>query len=200
MASRPEKLRRLNDFRRNKPHCTASAMSEILADIRENGLPEMIDRKAMRQARDLITATPGDHGYGPLLQTLECTKPDGSVVTLPVASPFAKLKACIVESNRFRGYVKNKLREHPPSPEHLWNIVLYSDEVTPGNPLATANERKFQGVYWSVLEIGATALSHEDFWFPMMTHYSNEVKSLSGVLRQVSRKIMCFFPATWLQS
>ena len=40
MSDRPTKLRKLNDFRRRLPHCTASALAAILADIKEHGLPD----------------------------------------------------------------------------------------------------------------------------------------------------------------
>jgi hypothetical protein len=74
--------------------------------------------------------------------------------------------------------------------------VLYSDEVTPGNPLSTQNERKFQAVYFTFLELGAHALSREETWFPLMTEYSNVVNEVHASMSQVFAEIIkAFFPA-----
>ena len=48
---RKAKLARLNDFVRTKPACSASAMAAILKDVKQNGLPDLIDRNAIREAR-----------------------------------------------------------------------------------------------------------------------------------------------------
>ena len=54
MTDRSAKLLKLNDFRRRLPHCTASALASILADVRKNGIPEgSTSRGAFREARDL---------------------------------------------------------------------------------------------------------------------------------------------------
>ena len=183
--SRETKLRRLNEFRRKKAHCTASAMADILTDIKNNGLPEITDRNSMRDARNLITTASGE--YGPILQSIECFNTEGGITKIPVASPFASLSAAIAESSSFRGFLKQQLRHHPPSPDHPWSIILYSDEVTPGNPLATLNKRKFQSVYWSSLEFDTSALSHEESWFVLMTEFSITMSTLSAGLSQTEQ-------------
>ena len=59
MGDRSAKLRKLNDFRRRLPHCTASALSAILAEVNENGVQDGIHasanyaRDSLRNARDL---------------------------------------------------------------------------------------------------------------------------------------------------
>ena len=192
MLPRAAKLRRLNEFRRSKPHCSASAMAAILADIKANGLPEVIDRNSMRDARNAVTTTVGQ--YGPIVQSIECIKPCGGVSQIPVACPFASLSAAIEGHASFRRFFKRQLQLHPPSPDRPWNIILYSDEVTPGNPLATANNRKFQSLYWSFMEFDVSALSHEESWFVLMTEFSSSVASVSAGLSQAfANAIKCFF-------
>ena len=167
---RETKLRRLNDFRRSKAHCSAAALAQILTDIRKNGLPDLTDRNSMREARNLITSTPGT--YGPVVKSIECEDVDGNPQRIPISCPFAALAAAMSESPGCRKFVTNRLRKNPPTPEKPWNIIMYSDEVTPGNPLATMNHRKFHAVYWTFLEFGATTLSHEEGWFPLTTEFS----------------------------
>ena len=190
---RDAKLRRLNDFRRSKPHCSASAMSQILTDIKTNGLPDLCDRNSMRQSRDLMTSSHG--AYGRIGQSMQCEDTDGNVKRIPIACPFASLTAALDECEGFRRFMKHRLQLHPTSPEAPWSIIFYSDEVTPGNPLATLNNRKFQAVYWSFLEFGVAALSHEESWFVLMTEFSTLINhSLSGGLSQAfACLIKCFF-------
>ena len=66
MADRAAKLRKLDDFRRRLPHCTASALSEILADIKVNGIPEGgTSRHRLKDARDKQNSE--NTHFGPIL-------------------------------------------------------------------------------------------------------------------------------------
>ena len=70
----------------------------------------------------------------------------------------------------------------------------YTDEVTPGNPLAQKSNRKFQAFYWSFLEFGVSALSREEAWFSTaITEYSVHVSGLSAGLSQVVGSIFKLF-------
>ncbi len=179
--ARTAKLRRLDGFRRSKPHCSAAALHEILVDIKRHGAPEMHDRRDMRKARDIMMSD-SDAMYGSILRQMECKLPDGNTVDIPVADPFASLSAAIKESNHFRRFLKECIESNPPSPEKPWNLILYCDEVTPGNPMAHLNLRKFQAFYWSLLEFGVSALSHEEAWFTLLTEFSTVVNTLAGGL------------------
>ena len=53
MEESAAKARKLNDFRRRLPHCSASALGAILQAVQYTGLPEgSVGRDAMRAARD----------------------------------------------------------------------------------------------------------------------------------------------------
>ena len=157
-------------------------MAQILSDIKKHGVPELTNRNALREARNLITL--GNGPYGPIVRNIECVHADGSVKLIPIACPFASLAAAVAESEGFRILLKRQMQVHPSSPESPWNIVLYSDEVTPGNPLSTSNRRKFQSFYWSFLEFDPNALSREESWFPLMIEFSTVINKLSGGLSQ----------------
>ena len=104
---------------------------------------------------------------------------------LPIACPFASLTYALAESDSLKRLFKRQLTLHQSSPEAPWNIILYTDEVTPGNPLATANQRRFHAVYWSLAELGTDALSHEESWFVLMTEFSPTVNCVKGGLSAV---------------
>ena len=127
----------------------------------------------------LATQTP----WGKTLQTISVTDKDDAAL-LWVASS---------ECSSFSMFFLAKLKETPPSIDKPWRLVAYTDEVTPGNPLAQKNNRKFQAFYWSFLEFGLSALSREEAWFTATTEYSVHVSGLSAGLSQVVGSIFKLF-------
>ena len=117
MAERSATLRRINDFRRSKAHCSASALAQILKDIKDNGVPELTDRRDFREARDLVVTAEGH--YGPILQSIECVANEGPARHIPIASPFAVLHSAVTESDSFRALLKSNYSFTPESREAL---------------------------------------------------------------------------------
>lgn len=183
---RSAKLRKLDNVRRKLPFASVSACSAWIKEIKKD--PSLLEvpshRHNFQEARDdlvLEFKTP----FGPMLQTVKMIKSDGSLIDLYVAHPWATLDTCLSKGNRFKHRFMEQLRATPCTLEDPWHLILYSDEVTPGNTHSPQNNRKFQSVYWSILELGPAALSHEEFWLPLMTEYSSLVKECSGGMSQV---------------
>jgi hypothetical protein len=155
--NRPEKLRRLNNFRRHIPHASASALSAMLEEVRATGLPDLMNRNHMREARDLEThlQTP----YGTIHQhvRLPGVAPRSSVY-LEVQRPFAMLYAAAIADGGFSRFLLSRLRKTPPTHVKPWRLILYSDGVTPGDGFKVHNMRKSEMVYYSFLELGACVL------------------------------------------
>jgi len=193
MSDRAAKLRKLNDWRRRLPHCTASALGAVLKEIQKNGLPEGCDlsRNAIRHARDEVAATQTPHGT--LLQTITVFDKDENEVEVTIAHPLAMLWQATKDCSSFTVFFLARLKKHPPSPEQPWTLVIYTDEVTPGNPLATLNNRKFHALYWSFLEFGVQALCREECWFCACTEYSILVAPLSAGLSQLVASVLTKF-------
>jgi len=189
---RPTKLAKLNALRRSLPHCSASAFGAILGAISKDGLPEgPLDRNALRAARNQQNLE--DTPFGPTLQTIDLVGKDGVAKSIPIAHPLAALWKAVSDCPPFSTYMRDVLIENPPSLDAPWHLVLYSDEVTPGNPLSTANKRKFQAIYWSFLELGGHALSKEEAWFCVVAEYSNTVNALSAGLSQLVGSVVKLF-------
>ena len=190
---RSAKLRKLDETRRKLPFATVSAMSAWVNEIKND--PSLLElpstRNDFRAGRDEFVNA--NTGFGPMLQTIKTTKPDGSSLDMFAAHPWAVLDTCISKSNRLRRLIDKQLALTPCTPETPWHIILYSDEVTPGNTHSPQNNRKFQAVYWSFLEFGPWALSHEEYWFPIMTEYSSVVKECSAGLSQVFAQLIKLF-------
>ena len=195
MDDRPTKLRKLNAMRRRLPHMSVSAMSALMREMQRDGVPEMhLGRKVFREARDLEAGevTP----LGPLLQPIAVTDVNGAEQELIIGNPFALLWKAVNVDSSFGRYFSRMLLKKPSTSDKPWSLLLYSDEVTPGDPLAAVNLRRFHTVYWSFLELGVACLSHEEAWFVALTEYSCDVKELSAGLSQViSAILMVFFSA-----
>ena len=84
------------------------------------------------------------------------------MISIALANPFAMLYAALDKSANMRALFQDRLAVHPCSLERPWSIILYSDGVTPGNVLASTNNRKLECIYWSFAELGFVALSHEE--------------------------------------
>ena len=143
-----------------------------------------MQRKDFKAARDYIVLKDLS-AFGPMLQTIKMIKTDEPTMDLFVAHPWASLDLLTSKSERFRVLVLKQLAKAPCTIEQPWNLILYSDEVTPGNVHAPLNNRKFQAAYWSFLELGPAALSHEEYWLVMMTEYSSNIKECAGGMSQV---------------
>lgn len=156
MADRPAKLARLNQLRCRVPFVSQSALSTILRLARDDELPAACTRQDVRDSRDtsVQTMTP----YGPLHQRI--TVPGD--IDLEIQHPMAMLHHCCANSAALSKLVMNTAAARPPTLTNPWHIVIYADEILPGNQLAYKHNRKFWGVYWSILEFGAAALSDED--------------------------------------
>ena len=185
---RKAKLRRLDAMRRRLPHVTASALSAVLRHVSEHGMPDLTDRKSMREARNLQNGA--DTQYGPILQSMDVVATNGATYTVPVAHPLAMLFTAVSSCAAFANFFHAKLREQPPSPESPWSLILYSDEVTPGNPLSNANKRRFHAIYWSFAEFGPNAVSREESWFCLMTQFSVDVNKLHAELSQIMGQLL----------
>ena len=90
MSDRAAKLRKLDDFRRRLPHCTASALGAVLMEVRKYGIAEGgVSRTTIRAARDEVAATQTPHGT--LLQTIKVFDKDENEVEVTIAHPLAVL-------------------------------------------------------------------------------------------------------------
>ena len=114
---RPTKLARMEQFRRGKPRCSASALHAILHDVFTNGLPPMTNRTSFRQARNKVMQS--DTPYAQILQYITVIDKTDTQQVIPIADPFATLwyfvKECSKENAGFKRILKQKLLEKPPT-------------------------------------------------------------------------------------
>jgi hypothetical protein len=188
MADRATKLQRLERFRRNNPHVSATALSSILNAVERDGMPEMHGRMDVARARDATIKQ--DTPYGQLQTELELDTKTGTKVKFRILNLFALLFVAFNSCGGFHTYMAERLQAHPSSVDNPWSLVLYTDEITPGNVLAPDNKRKIQAIYVSFMELEPHMLSREEAWFTIGTIRSKTVKSLHGGMSQLIGAIL----------
>lgn len=188
MAERAAKLRRLECLRRSNPHISASALSELIADIEKHGLPDLHNRKHVKEARD---ATLSQHtAYGPLLCTASVVDKSGNKRSFLYVNFPTMLQAMFMQGGGMCQLIKNTMLKKPCSAQSPWGICFYSDEVVPGNVLSADVSRKIQCVYISFMEYGAVALSKEASWTCIMACRSSFVNDIEGGMSQITSVLL----------
>jgi hypothetical protein len=134
-----------------------------------------------------------DTPFGTIAQHLELVGHAGERLRMLVANPLALLYSAIKHSEPFAGYLKEKLSCNISSVDEPWRLVLYSDEVVPGNQLSHENRRKVWVIYFSFLEFGPPSLSREDLWFCIASVRSSFVNTVSGGMGQVFKAVVRMF-------
>ena len=94
-TERAAKLRRLNQMRRSLPYVSASALSSVLQDVEEQGVPELHGRKHMKEASEKALA---DHNaYGDLIDSIPMVHKDGGTKMMLVINFLSLLQAAFYE-------------------------------------------------------------------------------------------------------
>ena len=180
---RVEKLQKLHDFRMRMPNMSKSALSAVLTAAKDEGIPELSRREHMVEAAkaDLETCK----AYGPLVETLRLHCKSGEPADILVANGLSLLHGAVHQGGSYCELMESTLLRVRNSPEHLWNLIVYTDEVVPGNPLAHLLTRKSWCIYISFLEFGSKVLSKEAAWLTIGAVRSKLVSELEANLSQL---------------
>lgn len=109
-------------------------------------------------------------------------------------SPQLLLQRALGEGGALADLFERRLTSVRPSPEAPWDLILYYDEITPGNVLRPDNKRKFMSVYMSFKQLGA-ALFREESWLTISVVRMNQVHDVLGgwsrMLAEIMRHMFC---------
>ena len=190
-GDRPSKLQKVNQLRRSLPHLTASALASVCKTIREEGVPELTQRKHIAEA---ARASLEDTGHGPIVEALRLQ--EGSKrVEVPGVNFWGLLQQAILDpGSSYARYFWKQIALQPPTPMRAWRLALYTDEIVPGNPLAVQTKRKIWACYASFLELGSRALQQEEAWLCVgLLRSSRVAKADAGVSQWVSKILQSIF-------
>lgn len=157
---RPQKLARVQALRDNLPYVSHVALAAVLAEASREPLPTSVGRRQIREARDATTNHPTP--YGPVHQVVHLETADGEPFACEMQHPFAMLYHSCARSRALSDLMKSVAARRPSTLASPWQLILYTDEVLPGNQLAYKHERKAWIVYWSILQFGMHVLCDEE--------------------------------------
>ena len=116
-------------------HVSAKALAAILQDVRDDGLPDAMSASAYNRYR--AKAVYAKTSFGPVISQHELKLKDGGVRNIPFAHHLALLEWAIRNEPGFH----RLFREVCDQNDNKLGVVLYSDEVTPGQALIPDNRR-----------------------------------------------------------
>ena len=186
-SDRPSKLRKLEQFRRQLPHVSLSALQSILDLAQKEGVPELHSRKNAKQAVEQNLGS--FNHYGPLQDEMECKRLDGKTMKLPFCNLLTLLQGCFSKNTYFADLLNQMHTMTPSSLEAPWQGILYSDEVHPGNQLSSSG-RKTWAIYFSFLQMTPKLLSDERNWFTLMVVRTDQVAKLQAGIGQCIRILL----------
>ena len=186
-SSRPAKLQKLNDLRRSCPFVTEAALASLLQKIHQEGLPDIRHAKAMKEATRLQLSSM--NAYGPLLLETNVVTTDGTLIPIWIVMFLSLLVGAYQLQGSWANFSHKAHTENPSSPEKPWSLLLYSDEVVPGNPLASRINRKVYAIYGSFAQ-HKTKLQCEDAWLILAILPSIIVAELEASIGQVFAKLI----------
>ena len=190
----PEAKRRrdlLADLR-NIRGCTRTALSEILRALRHHDqLGSTIGDGASRTVRERMQDAVSSHidivtPYGPLLDKIP--SPVAGHPWLEFVNPFALMYICGERSTEF--FTMMELLCTRPL-----KLLLYIDEMTPGNPFRPEKSRSSQCVYFTFADLPSHVVVHSDYWFLMTVVRSSIVSQwpgqVSGFIKDIMKIMFC---------
>jgi hypothetical protein len=141
------KKRRLNNFRRSLPHVSAPALSAVLEEVSQGGMPELTSKWELGTAtsEELEANTP----YGKVSGEAELIAKSGGMLRSASLNPFALPYRAFSRGGGFCRMLIGRHQTCSSSPEAPWQLVMHIDEVVPGTVVNPDNRRKVWVVYFS---------------------------------------------------
>ena len=125
--------------KRTLPHCSQAAFASMVRLAKNTDLTSFPStHKAYRKLKaDSLADTP----FGPMVVSLPLiAKPPYANQELKAINPLAYLYTAHSTAGGFFDLMQSQVKSRPSPVEKQWRLVLYSDEVVPGNQLAIRTE------------------------------------------------------------
>ena len=170
-------------------HMSAAGKAQLLKDVRDVGMPSAISASTIRRERKAKTHV--ETSFGPLIcwRSLPNATAGKADVRIPFQHPFAMLEHLLVISASFLDLFMKVIM----AAGSILRIVVYGDEVTPGQAMAKCNKRKTYAIYWSFADFGFPLLSNDKLWFTLATVHTETIKLIRGKTACLYREAMRLF-------
>eukprot|EP00438_Fugacium_kawagutii_P011637 Skav222051 [mRNA] locus=scaffold1020:518662:520062:+ [translate_table: standard] len=171
-------------------YVSQSGIVALLRSVKEHGLPEAISRPSLKRSREkaMMQQTP----LGPLYTTIALACEDNETIHVPVANPLPLLWVTLQDNQAFSEWFWSVIDRQGICSTRPFRVIIYADEILPGDQLKATNSRKLVAFYWSVLEFDGQ-LGREDVWMHTFVLRTMHVKRVLGGYSQILRKICDLF-------
>ena len=186
--SKKAKLEQLLQFKAKLPSHSQSALQAFIEQAKEHGLPDLSSSNHQREAREHLLEQCHGGQLGPLLQQTEVQTTDGSSTTMFFIHLLVYLTSMYHLGGSFTQLMQQRHATHPSSPTKPWDLIIYCDEIIPGNVLGRA-ERKAWAVYASFLNF-QEELHNQDLWLTIALERSTFISTVEGGIAQVMAKLV----------
>ena len=168
---------------------SGQGLKQLLDYVREN--PELVDGPISRDT--IYRALTAIAQEVCVVTKLRCE--DDAVFDWYHGKPSAVIRYFTKTSVAFSNFLKRRLELHVSTHLRPWSLVLYTDEITPGDGFATTNHRTSWLWYFTFLEFGLHNLCREELWLPFGTLRSHICKTVRGGLSEVAAYVVRSFLA-----
>ena len=153
----------------------------MIAEAQKHGLPELHTKKDQLQAREQLLA---------LLQNIDLELAEGGTTTMCFANFLVYLLGLCQQGGSYSQLFQKAHQENPSTFERPWRLILYCDEIIPGNVLGRAT-RKCWCIYATFLEYGQH-LTQEDALATERTSFVSQLDAgVSQMLNHILLSIFC---------
>ena len=171
-------------------HGPKSSVARVLQKLQAHGLlndPELGCKDEQRRLTEASHAhanarTP----YGTVVQAIPLQMDDDSVYAWEVIHPLAFMwylaKVCMAFSKVFGQALRDAAG--------VLSILLYGDDLTPGNPLRHDHGRKVFTFYYSFLQLPAWLLHRQEGWFCFASLRVDVIDNVRGGVSAVFAEIL----------
>jgi hypothetical protein len=192
-ANKRAKLSQLLQFKSKLPNHSQAALAAILEEVKKSGAPELHNSNHQKEAWKALLQECHGGAMGSLMQEAELLREDGSSTTMFYANFFVYLAAVYHHGRSMFQLIQRQHQSNPSSMEKPWGIIIYCDEVVPGNVLGRA-ERKVWCIYCTIAQF-QDHLAQKDAWFTISVERSTFVSTLDGgvalMMGHVLQSIFC---------
>ena len=170
--------------------CTRTALAKILSTLHKEGaLHGTLGEGAERTIRSHIQYAIEDGAqantpYGPLIVSMNTGPAD--VPDLEYVNPLAYLHVMCARSESFFELFKCKQGVDR-------KVVIYIDEICPGNPLRPDKSRTTQAVYWTIADFPGNILVQSGMWFLFSVVRTKIMCTLPGSVSGYMRNVLKIF-------
>ena len=176
-------------------HQTKSATVSVLLDLQKAG--KLNGNETTRSLRRKVQVGVEAHShvetpYGPMVQQIQIGT--SSLSMWDICNPLAFLYYMSSISTYFCTVMRDCATRRAGLPLRL---VLYADEMIPGNPFRPDQGRKLMCIYWTFVDWPGWMLTRSFAWPCFSILRSSVIKELTGGMSYLARVILHhFFPST----